>query len=215
MWRESSHKGHFRMQSKFLTRSPILLAIAMWAIFGHAAQASVIDEAVFNGVRYYLISPGSWHDSESQAQAMGGHLAVIEDMEEQEFIYSRFGSAALAASPASGKVNLWLGLTDQDMDGEFEATNGSEVAFEYFFTNQPQRNHTDEMFMGIRVRGWNDSFPVGKWIDIVSNTRLGDLSYGVVKVPVAVPEPAAWVLALTGAFCLWRAAACKRSTFAA
>jgi hypothetical protein len=58
------------------------------------------------------------------------------------------------------------------------------------------------MFMGIRVRGWNDGFPVGKWIDIVSDTRLGDLSYGIVEMPSVVPEPAAWMLAITGAICL-------------
>jgi hypothetical protein len=203
------------MQSRFSTRSPILLAVAMWAIFNRAAPASIIDEAVFNGVSYYLISPGSWHDSQSQAQSMGGHLAVIDNMEEQEFIYSHFGPGALAASPASGKVNLWLGLTDEDMDGELEACNDSVVAFEYFFPEQPQRNHTDEMFMGIRVRGWNDSFPVGKWIDIVSNTRLGDLSYGVVEVPPVVPEPAAWMLALCGAVCLRLAIIRRRRNAAA
>jgi hypothetical protein len=197
------------MQSKHLRWSAILLSFAIWPVLNRAALASIIDEAVFDGVSYFLISPGSWHDSQSQAESMGGHLAIINDMEEQEFIYSHFGPSALAAAPASGKVNLWLGVTDQDMDGELEAVDESDVAFEYFFPDQPQRNFTDEMFMGIRVRGWNDNFPVGKWIDIVSNTRLGDLSYGIVEMPSVVPEPASWILALTGAACLRLAAGCK------
>jgi hypothetical protein len=84
------------------------------------------------------------------------------------------------------------------MDGTLETCDGSTATFENFFTDQPQRNFTDEMFMGIRVRGWNDSFAVGRWIDIVPDTRLGDLSYGVVKVPAVVPEVPTWVSAVFG-----------------
>lgn len=187
------------MQGKTNWWPKFLLALAAWSYSQYAASAAVIDEDVFDGVTYYLISPASWHDSQSEAESMGGHLAVINSMEEQEFIYNTFGPSALAAAPASGKVNMWIGLTDQDMDGELEACDDSDVTFEHFFPDQPQRNFSDEMFMGIRVRGSNDNFPVGKWIDIVSNTRLGDLSYGVVKVVTAAPEPAAWMLALAGA----------------
>jgi hypothetical protein len=174
-----------------------VIAVVFWSFLNHAAQAAIIDEAELSGVRYYLIAASSWHDSESEAQAMGGHLAVINSMAEHNFIYNRFGPAALASAPASGKVNLWLGFSDRNMDGNLETCDGSQAVFTNFFPEQPQRNFTDEMFMGIRVRGLNDDFPVGKWIDIVSNTRLGDLSFGIVEI-TPVPEPAAWLLVFCG-----------------
>jgi hypothetical protein len=109
-----------------------------------------------------------------------------------------FRDSALAAAPESGKVNLWLGLSDQNLDGVLETCDDSIPSYQNFFTNQPQQNYSDEMFMGIRVRGEQDDTRVGKWIDIVSDTRLGDLSFGVVEMPAAVPEPSTWISMLGG-----------------
>jgi hypothetical protein len=178
-----------------------LLAAEVWLIFTQAASATIIQSANFNGHTYSLLQSASWLDSESEAQAMGGHLVVINNSAENRFVLDTFRGAVLEAAPESGKVNLWIGLSDQNLDGDLETCDNSIVSFQNFFTDQPQQNYSDEIYMGIRVRGENDDTRVGKWIDIVSNSRLGDLSYGVVEI-TPVPEPAACVMALMGLGCL-------------
>src|SRR5262245_27122760 len=63
------------------------------------------------------------------------------------------------------------------------------------------KTYYDEKFIGIRVRGKDASFPVGKWIDIVSDTRLGDLNYGVVEVQ-SMLDPSSWELMGNAAICI-------------
>jgi hypothetical protein len=139
-------------------------------------------------------------------------LVTVNSAAEHDFIYNNFGPTAIANAPATGKVNLWIGLCDPLMDDGLEWCDGSAVDYLNFFPEQPQQNHNDEMFMGIRVRGRNSSVPVGRWIDIVSDTRLGDLNFGVVEV-TPVPEPALGLLLVSGvAFVMvWRFCGRRRS----
>ena len=58
-----------------------------------------------NGHDYYLLSLNCWTISETEAESLGGTLAVIDNAGEQEWVYSTFGSY--------GGVNrggLWIGL---------------------------------------------------------------------------------------------------------
>jgi hypothetical protein len=162
------------------------------------ARAAILQELQFEGRTYYLLASKWWHESEQEAVSLGGHLVTIDSVAEHNFIYNNFGPTALAHAPSSGKVNLWMGLCDPSMDQNYEWCDGAEVDYLNFFADQPQRNHSDEMFMGIRVRGRNSSVPVGKWIDIVSDPRLGDLNFGVVEV---VPEPSLAIMMLSGLAC--------------
>ena len=60
--------------------------------------------ATFNpatGHSYLLSTSASWQDAENQAVALGGHLATVNDAQENEFLRSTF--AANAGS------NLWIG----------------------------------------------------------------------------------------------------------
>ena len=44
-----------------------------------------------NGHVYYLLPPSSWQEAEAAAQALGGHLASINDASEQDWVFSMFG----------------------------------------------------------------------------------------------------------------------------
>jgi hypothetical protein len=167
-------------------------------MFGGVARAAILQELQFEGRTYYLLASKWWHESEQEAVSLGGHLVTIDSVAEHNFIYNNFGPTALANAPTSGKVNLWMGLCDPLMDQNYEWCDGAAIDYLNFFPDQPQRNHSDEMFMGIRVRGSNSSVPVGKWIDIVSDTRLGDLNFGVVEV---VPEPSLVVMMIGSSAC--------------
>jgi hypothetical protein len=189
------------MRSRARLRSLCALVGLTWLALGSSASATIIQTEVFEGRTYHLLAAKWWHESEDEAVSLGGHLVTINDLAEHNFVYDTFGETALANAPASGKVNLWIGLCDMTLDGSYQWCDGSAIDYMNFFSDQPQRNHSDETFMGIRVRGRNSSVPVGRWIDIVSDTRLGDLNFAVVEV-TPVPEPAVWMLLASGAVCV-------------
>jgi hypothetical protein len=185
------------VRNRVVLRLLCALILVVGAILGGTARAAILQELEYEGHTYYLLAAKWWHESEEEAASLGGHLVTINDAAEHDFIYSNFGPTAIANAPATGKVNLWIGLCDPLMDNGLEWCDGAAVDYLNFFPDQPQQNSSDEMFMGIRVRGRNSSVPVGKWIDIVSDPRLGDLNFGVVEV-APVPEPAAEMLLASG-----------------
>jgi hypothetical protein len=175
------------------------------AAFGmRCAQAAIISTQTFGGNTYHLLDAKSWQASQTEAQTLGGNLVTVNSAAENNFLYGVFGPIALANSPASGKVNLWLGTTDMDVEGVWKWVSGLTSSYSNWFANQPQDTYGDEDYGGIRVRGANATVPVGKWIDIVSNGRLGDRSFGIVEILSGsienppVPEPGAFVLAALG-----------------
>src|SRR6185436_414122 len=66
-----------------------------------------------NGHTYVLLNNTNWTDSESQAVAMGGHLATIRNQAEQDWVFQTFSSY--------GGVQryLWIGLNDAAAEGFF------------------------------------------------------------------------------------------------
>ena len=175
--------------------------VALWQA---SASATVISTQVYNtnGHIYHLLATSSWPDAEAEAVTLGGHLVTVNDSAEDAFVYSTFGPAAIAHSPATGKVNLWLGYNDIASEGNFAWVSGLTSNYTDWFNDQPQDNFGDEDYVGIRVRGSSGAIPVGHWIDIVSDGRLGDLNYGVVEVDgmgPGAPEPSTFLLATLGA----------------
>lgn len=89
-----------------------LLGLALLSSFVLAgtATAATVGPIVnpTNGHAYYLLDAGTWDASEAQAVALGGHLATINDQEENDWISENMAMIA----PAPG--NLWIGLEDFD-----------------------------------------------------------------------------------------------------
>ena len=61
-----------------------------------------------------------WHAAKAFAEANGGHLVVINNKEENDWLVSTFG----------GDTEYWTGLTDEAEEGKWKAVNGETV--EYF-----------------------------------------------------------------------------------
>jgi hypothetical protein len=181
----------------------VAIVAAVFCVQAATANAAVIHTAVFNGNghTYHLLASSSWPAAQAEAVTLGGNLVTVNNAAENAFIYSTFGAFALSQSPDSGKVNLWLGYNDSLVEGTFVWVSGLSSSYTDWFDGQPQEQHNDEDFAGIRLRGSTAAIPVGHWIDIVSDGRLGDLNYGVVEVEgmgPGAPEPSAFVLAALG-----------------
>lgn len=130
-----------------------------------------------NGHTYYLIYPGSWSDAEAQAVELGGHLATINDFDENEWVRSNVLTC--------GGVDRrgWIGLTDEASEGSFVWVSG-EIP-DPFFTNwgggEPNNANGTEHY--VELLGGN-----GQWNDLpLAGSAAGD--FGIVEVETAPPCP--------------------------
>jgi hypothetical protein len=88
-----------------------ILALGIVALLGAASVNAQILTSAYNpatGHTYYLLAQSTWSVAESQAIALGGHLATINDAAEDNWVaitLSNFGGV---------QRGLWIGLTDQE-----------------------------------------------------------------------------------------------------
>ena len=97
----------------------------------------------------------TWNEASTAAREVGGHLAVITSQGEGDLISSFVGG---------GIETAWIGLTDQEKEGEFRWVTGEEVTYSNWGFGQPDDDKDGEDGVAIwagnipsRVPGsWND-----------------------------------------------------------
>jgi hypothetical protein len=157
----------------------ITLAVALAAIVASRAHAQVVAGPLTNdanGHVYYLLAVTNWPAAEAQAAALGGHLATVNDTNENTWIFATFATYG-------GVTNhLWIGLTDQDVEGTFRWVSGETADYRNWASGEPNNTSGNEDFCMIfsppdsRARRWNDA--------------QGSIARGVVEV---IPGVAAQV----------------------
>lgn len=111
----------------------------------------------YNGHSYLLYTDmtNSWEEAENFCKSHGGHLATINDSEENSFIYNYMISC--------GYQSAYFGLVDRNYDGIWAWADGSDVNYTNWAEGEP--NSTSEpygMFYYKFTDGtWND----GRWGD--------------------------------------------------
>jgi outer membrane protein assembly factor BamD (BamD/ComL family) len=95
-----------------------------------------------------------WHEAKAICESLGGHLAIIDNKEENDFI--------------SGLVNriggdiTWIGANDIEKHGTWVWDNGKQVTFFNWDNGQP--NGTEEIYLGINKQGkWHDCDATAKF----------------------------------------------------
>lgn len=137
-----------------------------------------------NSHRYYLLSEDTWQASERKAQDLGGHLATVNDLAEQNWIFAQFG--------AWGGVqrSLWIGLREVGGEGVFRWSSGESLGFTRWLPSQPDNSPVSggESFVHMINASNIYGHPGGFWNDIASPNKsfpTFDPICGVVEV---VPE---------------------------
>lgn len=153
----------------------ILLSVASLLIaMAGVASAKIIAGPIVNpanGHEYYLLAPGTWKAAESEAEYLGGTLAVIRNAAEQEWVFSKFGN--------HGGTNnsLWIGRQRAWRGGPFICTAGEQVDFYNWNPGEPNNSGGDESFVQMYENGrWND------------NIDTANPVCGVVEVPGKAEE---------------------------
>ncbi|MFM6341594.1 MAG: lectin-like protein [Dolichospermum sp.] len=104
----------------------------------------------YNGSQYTLTSYGTWQQAQSQALSLGGNLVTINTAAEQDWLVSTFG----------GNEQLWIGLTDEVTEGQFNWVSNETSTYTNWFPGQPDNGGPqgeDYVVMNFGSAGkWND-----------------------------------------------------------
>lgn len=177
-----------------------LLVAGIFATTSSHATVYVLDSAYNPATQhtYYLLDTSNWTDAESTAVTLGGHLTTVNDVNENTWIYNKWGATK----------DLWIGLYDPVLnDGtgaqhaaNFQWADGSSSAYRNWRAGEPNSANGGEYYANINA-GLG-----GVWNDTRDQASLpGSVYYGVVEV---VPEPSSIGLLAIGTL----AAAFARNT---
>jgi len=179
------------------------LAVVMVAI-GNVAFADLSDYTwhEYNGHKYAItLAYNNWVNAEAEAVAVGGHLATINDASENSWLSQTFKGYYPQGGYTGPDVSLvWIGFLLQD--GEWGWISGEPVTFPPpWYDGGPIHNsihaylHTDTHYQ-----------PGTWWEDPPYDVDPYWYVRGIIELnPVAVPAPAAVVLASMGlGFAGWR-----------
>lgn len=95
----------------------------------------------------------SWYDAKLYAESKGGHLAVITDTEENDFIVG-FLSHATASN------GFWLGATDEKVEGYWQTVTREDFLYTNWASGEPNNGtNRDENYLEyyLPYSGWNDA----------------------------------------------------------
>lgn len=132
--------------------------VPVFALLG-TCWADVIGGPIVNptnGHGYYLLGPNTWTGSEAEAVSLGGHLVAISDEQEEVWVYDTFATF--------GDTNhyLWIGLTDEAIEGTFVWTTGETVTYTNWAGGEPNDGGSDYVYItspaepSDRASFWND-----------------------------------------------------------
>jgi len=101
------------------------------------------------GSKYYCsMSNATWPNANIQAQYHGGHLAEINDAEENAFLAN-----ILTLQRA------WIGLNDATNEGQFKWSTGKALTYTNWYPNQPNNTNNNQDYVSMLNDGqWNDEY---------------------------------------------------------
>lgn len=152
-------KVAFHKRIKVMKTKPTIIALCLGVVLQASALAQLPppaapkppvgvpkDAKLFNGKWYKVIfEKVSWSSARDKCRTAGGQLVVIPDEPTWTFVKT--------LSPAF----LWLGATDEKVEGVWEWVDGSPVSFAAWGNNQPD-NHIEKSYLYIRGKElWHDS----------------------------------------------------------
>jgi len=90
---------------------------------------------------YFWPNAMTWAEANDYAESNGGHLATITSQEEDDLL---------------GEFGGWIGLTDQNVEGEWEWVTGEAVDYTNWINGEPNDAGGAEDYVERYSNGWND-----------------------------------------------------------
>jgi len=101
------------------------------------------------GSKYFCsLSPSTWSDANNHAQSLGGHLAIIEDAQENAYLAN-----ILTIQSA------FIGCSDGVVEGDFIWTDGTPLTYTNWYPGQPNNYQNYQDYCEMLSNGqWNDQY---------------------------------------------------------
>jgi hypothetical protein len=129
-----------------------------------------------------------WVDAERDCESDGGHLVVIDDQLENDWMAS-IAEKTLTDSKTTNQL-AWLGLGDSRVEGSFQWVTGPAVETPFWHESEPNSLYDNEDCVEVRGVGtWNDDRcdaalvyacecdetpSAARWCDTEQDTSCGD-----------------------------------------
>ncbi len=103
----------------------------------------------YNGSHYYCSNaPATWFDAQATCVANGGHLAIVNDTQENTFLANFLTTQS-----------AYIGLSDHETEGEFKWVNGDALGYTNWYPGQPNNFNGSQHFVELLSNGqWNDQY---------------------------------------------------------
>ncbi len=97
------------------------------------------DATAFNNHFYkFYAEQLTWKEAQARCEELGGHLVIIDSKEEQRIVSHLISSSAWQ--------DCWLGITDENQEGEWVTVAGGPLSYSNWYTAQPNNKQWQEHF---------------------------------------------------------------------
>lgn len=163
----------------------VAILFSFFAVAQTSRGAVIAGPLTYNGHTYYLLDSASWSASEAQAVGLGGHLATINNLSEQQWVYSTFIPYALNRESRPG---LWIGLRDRTGANNYGWISGEPLGFTHWAGGEPNSPGIEGYVHMIDPEG--DPGDPGRWNNVQDSPTDGPVTlFGVVEVATCPVGP--------------------------
>jgi hypothetical protein len=121
-----------------------------------ANDATKLNAKEFQSHRYkFFPEVMTWIAAKQRCESMGGHLAVLDSPGEAEFVLRIVQASGTRFEKMDG---VWIGATDNKVEGEWVWVDGSPMRYADWFRNQPNNKKNEEHYAMLWISA-------GKWCD--------------------------------------------------
>jgi hypothetical protein len=113
--------------------------------FGKPSGPAPQDAVKFEGHAYkFFPDVLTWHQAKSRCEELGGHLAVIDSVAENNFIVDLARKGIFKRENMDG---VWLGATDEKQEGQWRWIDGTALEFNVWGPGQPNNKENNEHYL--------------------------------------------------------------------
>jgi len=145
-----------------------IICFVIWiltSVMAGFAAKPVSLNSNFRGHGYEVVPiPVTWHTAKKMAEKKDGYLVSITSPEENEFVIQLIKNATNGEG-----ADVWIGLTDEKLEGDWEWASGEKITFQNWAQGEPN-NFAYAGLGGSEncVHTWKD----GKWNDYAGDVRI-------------------------------------------
>ncbi len=141
------------------------------------------------GSRYFCsLDKSTWPDANANAQALGGHLAIVEDAQENAYL------ASLLTIQSA-----FIGCSDGVVEGDFIWTDGTPLSYTNWYPGQPNNYQNFQDYCEMLSNGqWNDQYNHVK-LEYIVEIKCNSIVQTAGPAPGSVFSPGSTTIEYTAA----------------